>query len=173
MKHHLQYTDRPTLHSRLQSLFGSRSLVCGLSFGFARMCVAHRANKGERGGNFGAMAREFCLFAFGAVFPRGHDGPTRTPGCGSGSRTLIEKLLLRVRRTVRAGPGSALQTPRRGAGHEHTAVRAGARRTARAQLGLRRRVAECIPLRLRAGTCVWGERGGGGWSGVQPLSPAG
>ena len=50
-------------------------------------------------------------------------------------------------------------SPRRGAGHEHTAVRAGARRTARAQLGLRRRVAECIPLRLRAGTCVWGGRG--------------
>ena len=73
---------------------------------------------------------------------------------------VIEKLLLR------AGPLSS--SPRRGAGHEHTAVRAGARGAARAQLGLRRRVAECIPLRLRAGTC--GGRGGGGWSGVQPLT---
>ena len=38
-------------------------------------------------------------------------------------------------------------------------MRAGARGAARAQLGLRRRVAECIPLRLRAGTCVGGGEG--------------
>ena len=56
-------------------------------------------------------------------------------------------------------PAHSPLSPRRGARHEHTAVRAGARRAARAQLGLRRRVAECIPLRLRAGTCVWGGRG--------------
>jgi len=73
-----------------------------------------------------------------------HEGPI-TPGCGSPDN-VIEKLLLR------AGPLSS--SPRRGARHEHTAVRAGARRATRAQLGLRRRVAECIPLRLRAGTCV-------------------
>ena len=43
--------------------------------------------------------------------------------------------------------------PRDGARHEHTSVRACARRAARAQLRLRRRVAECVPLRLRAGIC--------------------
>ena len=62
-----------------------------------------------------------------------------------------------------------LTSPGDGPRHEDTSVRACARRAARAELRLRRRVTECIPLRLRAGICgtveirEWGAQPPGGW----------
>ena len=67
-----------------------------------------------------------------------------------------------------------LTSPGDGPRHEDTSVRACARRAARAELRLRRRVTECIPLRLRAGICgtveirEWGAQPPGGWPRLFP-----
>ena len=88
----------------------------------------------------------FTLLLFSAQFRQWKCGIPKATTTTTSEPHIAKRGSCRIKST-----GDPL--PRDGARHEHTSVRACARRAARAQLRLRRRVAECIPLRLRAGIC--------------------